>query len=152
MGLSLGIGVALASKLKKKQFKVFVIIGDGECNEGSVWEAAMAAPNLKLNNLCVIIDKNNFQQTGANKEIMNVENIKDKWASFGWYTVELDGHNIEDFYDYFKESTKINRPRAIVANTIKGKGFSFSENNNDWHHAVLTKSLYEKAIQELLKK
>lgn len=152
MGLSLGIGLAISSKKKRKNFNVYVIVGDGECNEGSVWEAAMAAPNLKLNNLCVIIDKNNFQQTGANKEIMNVENIKDKWASFGWYTVELDGHNIEDFYDYFKESTKINRPRAIVANTIKGKGFSFSENNNDWHHAVLTKSLYEKAIQELLKK
>ena len=152
MGLSLGIGLAISSKKKKKNFNVYVIVGDGECNEGSVWEAAMAAPNLNLDNLYVIIDKNNFQQTGSNKEIMNVNNVKDKWASFGWNTVELNGHNIEDFYDYFKNSDKINIPKAIVANTIKGKGFSFSENNNDWHHAILTKSLYEKAINELLKK
>ena len=152
MGLSIGIGLAISSKKKKKNFNVYVVVGDGECNEGSVWEAAMAAPNLKLNNLYVIIDKNNFQQTGTNKEIMDVGNVKDKWASFGWNTVELDGHSIESFYDYFKNSDKIDTPKAIVANTVKGKGFSFSENNNDWHHAVLTKSLYEKAINELLKK
>ena len=151
MGLSLGIGVAIASKKKKKDFNVFVIVGDGECNEGSVWEAAMAAPNLGLDNLYVIIDKNNFQQTGSNKEIMNVGNLKDKWSSFGWHTSEIDGHNVEQLYEYFKENKTIKKPKAIVANTVKGKGFSFSENNNDWHHAVLTKSVYEKAIKELHK-
>ena len=151
MGLSLGIGVAISSKKKNKKFNVYVIVGDGECNEGSVWEAAMAAPNFKLDNLYVIIDKNNFQQTGSNKEIMSVENLKDKWSSFGWDTTELDGHNIKDLYSYFQESKKITKPKAIIANTIKGKGFSFSENNNDWHHSILTKSFYEKALKELLK-
>ena len=152
MGLSLGIGVAISAKKKKKNFKVYVIVGDGECNEGSIWEGAMAAPNFKLDNLYVIIDKNNFQQTGSNKEIMNVENLKDKWSSFGWHTTELDGHNIPDLCNFFKESSKINKPKAIIANTIKGKGFTFSENNNDWHHSILSKSIYEKALKELEKK
>ena len=149
MGLSLGIGVALSSKKRKLNFNVYVILGDGECNEGSVWEAAMAAPNFKLDNLYVIIDKNNFQQTGSNKEIMNVENLKDKWSSFGWHAIELDGHNIEDLFEFFKNSQKIKKPKAVIANTVKGKGFSFSENNNQWHHSVLTKSLYEKALKEI---
>ena len=151
MGLSLGIGVAISSKKKKKNYNVYVIVGDGECNEGSVWEGAMAAPNFNLDNLYVIIDKNNFQQTGSNKEIMNVGNLKDKWSSFGWHTVELDGHNVQELYNFFQDSKNINRPKAIIANTIKGKGFSFSENNNDWHHSILSKSFYEKAIKELKK-
>ena len=152
MGLSLGIGVAISSKKKKKNFNIYVVMGDGECNEGSVWEAAMAAPNFKLDNLYVIIDKNNFQQTGSNKEIMNVESLKEKWQSFGWQTSEIDGHNIEELYDYFEKSKEVKKPKALIANTIKGKGFSFSENNNDWHHAVLTKSLYETAMNEVIKK
>ena len=151
MGLSLGIGVAISSKKKKKNFNVYVIVGDGECNEGSIWEAAMAAPNFKLDNLYAIIDKNNFQQTGSNKEIMSVESLKDKWSSFGWHTVELDGHDVKDLYNFFQESKNIKKPKAIIANTIKGKGFSFSENNNDWHHSILSKSIYEKAIKELKK-
>ncbi len=152
MGLSLGIGVAISSKKKGKNFSVYVIVGDGECNEGSIWEAAMAAPNFKLDNLYVIIDKNNFQQTGSNKEIMNVEKLKDKWTSFGWHTTELDGHNIEDLYNFFNESKDIKKPKAIIANTIKGKGFSFSENNNEWHHSILSKSFHEKALKELTEK
>jgi len=151
MGLSLGIGVALASKKKNKNFNVYVIIGDGECNEGSVWEAAMAAPNFKLNNLYALVDKNNFQQTGSNKEIMSVESLKDKWSSFGWHTIEVDGHSVQELCNFFKDSDKINKPKAVIANTIKGKGFSFSENNNEWHHSVLTKSFYDKAIKELEK-
>jgi len=151
MGLSLGIGVAISSKRKKKNFNVYVIVGDGECNEGSIWEGAMAAPNFNLDNLYVIIDKNNFQQTGSNKEIMNVANLKDKWSNFGWHTVELDGHNVKDLCNFFQESKNIKKPKAIIANTIKGKGFSFSENNNDWHHSILSKSFYEKAIKELKK-
>ena len=152
MGLSLGIGVAIASKKKKKNFDVYVIVGDGECNEGSIWESAMAAPHFKLDNLYVVIDKNNFQQTGSNEEIMNVANLKDKWSSFGWYTAELDGHNIEELYNFFNKGKTINKPKAIIANTVKGKGFSFSENNNDWHHSILSKSFYEKAMNELKKK
>ena len=112
----------------------------------------MAAPNYRLDNLYVIIDKNNFQQTGSNKEIMNVENLKDKWLSFGWHTTEIDGHNIQDLYNFFKKSKNIDKPKAIVANTIKGKGFSFAENNNNWHHSVLSKSFHEKALKELMEK
>ena len=152
MGLSLGIGTAISLNKKKINSKVYVLLGDGECNEGSVWEGAMAAPNFRLNNLYVIIDKNNFQQTGSNKEIMNVENLKDKWSSFGWHTQELDGHNIVQLYNFFKNVKNESKPKAIIANTIKGKGFSFSENNNDWHHSVLSKSLYEKGLKELIKK
>ncbi len=111
----------------------------------------MAAPNFNLDNLYVIIDKNNFQQTGTNKEIMDVGNLKDKWSSFGWYTTEIDGHNIQSLCNFFEESKSIKKPKAIIANTTKGKGFSFSENNNDWHHSILSKSFYEKAIKELKK-
>ena len=151
MGLALGIGVALALKKRKKDINVYVVLGDGECNEGSVWEAAMAAPNFKLNNLYAIVDKNNFQQTGSNKDIMDNPNLKEKWSSFGWNTKEVDGHNINELLSFFEEGRTIDKPKALIANTIKGKGFSFSENNNDWHHSVLTKSLYEKGLQELIK-
>jgi len=150
MGLSLGIGVAIALKKNKKENNIFVILGDGECNEGSVWEAAMAAPNLNLSNLYAIIDNNNFQQTGSNKEIMNTDSLYKKWSSFGWETKEVDGHDIEKLCKIFEESEQSPKPKAIIAKTIKGKGFSFSENNNNWHHAVLSKTLYEQAKKELI--
>ena len=151
MGLSLGIGVSLALKKKNKENKVYTILGDGECNEGSVWEAAMAASNFKLDNLFAIIDKNNFQQTGSNEDIMNTDDLVNKWSSFGWEVDSLDGHNIESLFDYFNTEKNSKKPKAIIANTVKGKGFSFSENNNDWHHAVLSKSQYEIALKELKK-
>lgn len=151
MGLSLGIGVAIAAKKKKKNYNTYVIMGDGECNEGSVWEASMAAANFNLDNLIVVVDNNNFQQTGKNNEIMNVQSLKDKWSSFGWQTDEIDGHNIETLYDYFKKIKNIKKPKALIAKTIKGKGFSFSEANNDWHHAILTKKFYEQALEEMNK-
>lgn len=150
MGLSLGIGVALSIKKKKQNNRVFVILGDGECNEGSIWEAAMAAAHFKLDNLIVFIDNNKFQQTGKNNQIMNTGNLKDKWESFGWSSIDLDGHNVEELYSYFKlKKNSKSSPSAIIANTIKGKGFSFSENNNDWHHSILSKKLYEQALEEL---
>ena len=148
MGLSIGIGVALSLKKKNKANNVFVIMGDGECNEGSVWEALMAAPNFNLGNLNLIIDRNNFQQTGENKTIMDLGNLKNKVESFGWNTTEIDGHNISELYNYFKKINN-NKPNALIANTIKGKGFSFSENNNTWHHSVLSKELYDKALGEI---
>ena len=148
MGLSLGIGVAIALKRKKLNNRVFVLLGDGECNEGSVWESALSAPNLGLNNLTVIIDHNNFQQTGSNKEIMNLDSLEKKWSSFNWKTQNIDGHNLEEIYSAVKDEEK-DLPKAIIANTIKGKGFSFSENNNDWHHKIMTKSNYEEALKEL---
>ena len=149
MGLALGIGVALAGKRRKNTFNIFVVMGDGECNEGSVWEAALAAPQFKLDNLFAIVDRNNFQQTGSNAEIMSVGDLESKWESFGWQVVGVDGHNIAELYDAFTAEYEKNKPVAIIAHTIKGKGFSFSENNNDWHHAPLTKSQYEIAINEL---
>lgn len=149
MGLSLGIGLALSSKKKGKEFKVFTILGDGECNEGSVWEAAMAAPNFDLKNFYVFIDNNKFQQTGSNKDIMNTRNLKDKWKSFGWHATEIDGHNIESIINFFDDSKNIKEPKVAIANTIKGKGFSFSESNNNWHHSVLSQKLYEQGLKEL---
>ena len=147
MGLSIAIGLSIAAKKKKKDFKVYVILGDGENNEGSVWEAAMSAPNFNLDNLCVIIDKNNFQQTGTNKEIMNTESLPEKWKSFGWEVSEANGHDIIELFNFFEKKSP--KPKLLIANTVKGKGISFSENNNDWHHAVLTKNFYEKALNEL---
>ena len=149
MGLSLGIGVALAGQKNNKNYTVYVLMGDGECNEGSIWEAAMAASHYQINNLIGIIDKNKFQQTGSNAEIMNVGDLVSKWKSFGWNVVEVDGHNIGQLYDAFISEKPSNSPMIIIANTVKGKGFSFSENNNAWHHAPLSKSQYEAAIEEL---
>ena len=149
MGLSLGIGVAIAGKRKNIDYKVYVLMGDGECNEGSVWEAAMAGPHYKLDNLVAILDKNNLQQTGTNHEIMSVGDLASKWKSFGWQVFEIDGHNVPEIYDTFLSIKNQNGPVAIVANTIKGKGFSFAENNNAWHHAPLSSSQYESALEEL---
>ncbi len=148
MGFSLAIGVAIALKKKKLNNKVFVLLGDGECNEGSIWEAALCAPNLKLNNLTVIIDNNKFQQTGSNKEIMNTHDLEKKWSSFNWITKKVDGHNHKEIFEALN-LTEEKLPKAIICNTIKGKGFSFSENNNDWHHKIMTKDNYELALKEL---
>jgi len=149
MGLSLGNGVALAGKKRNRNYKVYVLMGDGECNEGSLWEAAMSASHYQLNNLIGIVDKNNFQQTGSNKEIMSVGDLPSKWKSFGWDVLEVDGHDVGQLYDAFTAEKNPTAPTVIICNTVKGKGFSFSENNNDWHHAPLSKSKYEAAIEEL---
>jgi transketolase len=149
MGLSLGIGVALALK-KNNVSKVYVAIGDGECNEGSIWEATMAAAHFKLNNLVVILDNNSFQQTGTNEEIMSSGSLKDKFESFNWNVTEIDGHNLNQIYESFikSEETK-DKPTIIICKTVKGKGISFCENNNQWHHSILTKKLYDQALSEL---
>ena len=103
MGLSLGIGLSIASKLRKIKNKIYVILGDGECNEGSIWEAALSAPKFNLDNLSVIIDRNNFQQTGSNKQILDLGNLSEKWKSFGWETEELNGHSLNEIKNYFDE-------------------------------------------------
>ena len=149
MGLSLGIGVCIALIKKKLNNLVYVLLGDGECNEGSVWEAAMSAPNFNLKNLCVIVDNNGLQQTGSNVEIMNSYNLAKKWKSFGWNVIEVDGHDINEIYRALKKVFDNSFPKVLIAKTIKGKGFGFSENNNNWHHAVLTQKQYEEAIKEL---
>lgn len=149
MGLSVGIGVALALKKKNKRNKVYVAMGDGECNEGSIWEAAMSASNYNINNLITIIDKNNFQQTGTTSEIMQNNNLKEKWLSFGWNVIEIDGHNIEEIYNSLTSIETTNKPKLILANTIKGKGLKFAENKNEWHHSVLTQKFYDEAIKDI---
>jgi transketolase len=151
MGLSLGVGVSLANLKLKKTNKVYVVLGDGECNEGSVWESAMSASHFKLNNLTAIVDNNNLQQTGSNKDIMNLLDIKEKWKSFGWNVKEIDGHNANEIYKSLNNDSK-DKPLAIIAKTIKGKGLTFAENNNSWHHTMLSKSLYDKAIEEINEK
>jgi len=149
MGLSVGIGVALAGRRRKNQYSIYVLLGDGECNEGAVWEAAMAASHFNLDNLTVIIDRNQFQLGGNNTDVMSVGDLAAKWRSFGWEAMEVDGHHVGELYDAFLHETEPGKPVAIVANTIKGKGVSFAENNNAWHHAVLTKPQYDMAISEL---
>ena len=123
-------------------------MGDGECNEGSVWEAAMSASHYKLKNIVAIIDKNNFQQTGSSSEIMNTADLASKWRSFNWDVFEIDGHDIQQLYDTFSSFKKQENPIAVIANTVKGKGFSFSEENNTWHHAVMTEKLYNLGLSE----
>ena len=107
----------------------------------------MLANSLKLRNLCAIIDCNGYQQTGLNTDILNLENLENKWKSFGWVTHSIDGHNINEIISTLKSGTE--RPKVILAKTIKGKGFTFSENNNDWHHKIMTKETYDNAIKEL---
>ena len=140
---------ALAAKSKLKNYKTYVLMGDGECNEGTVWEAAMAASQYKLNNLIAIIDRNRRQSDGESIQIMDMGDIGAKWLSFGWEFAEIDGHNIAEIYDALKFSQHLKKPYLIIANTIKGKGISFMENNDEWHHNILTKLQFEKAIQEL---
>ena len=147
-GLSLGVGVSLALKRKENyQSRVFVFLGDGECNEGSVWEAAASAAQYKLNNLVAIIDMNTIQYDGYTKDVLNMEPMEEKWNDFGWETVSIDGHHIEEVLDAYQHIGS--KPFAILAHTVKGKGISFMENNWMFHNAALSKEQYEQAIAEL---
>lgn len=149
MGLSLGVGVSLAAKLKHKKYKTFVIVGDGECNEGSVWETILSASQFNLDNLTVIVDRNNYQQTGKNISIMDLKNLKDKFISFGCDAYEIDGHDLKQIYKTLLKKNVKGKPKIIIANTIKGKGFKIFENDNAWHHSVITKSIYKNICKEL---
>jgi transketolase len=147
-GLSFGIGVALSYKKQSRKESVYVLVGDGECYEGSIWEAAISATELELENLTVIIDCNGHQNDGVIGKKMSYEDLKNKWEGFGWNIVLCDGHNITELLKALKIKKK-NKPTAVIAKTIKGKGVSFMENNNDWHHGRLTKKLYTDAIKFL---
>ena len=148
MGLALGVGVALAAKKKQKKYKTYVILGDGECNEGSIWESVLCASHFKLDNMTIIVDKNNFQQTGKNSSIMDLKNLTNKFKSFGCEAIEIDGHDIKKIYKSLnKKNSK--KPKVIVANTTKGKGIQMFENDNNWHHSVITKSIYKNIIKQL---
>jgi transketolase len=149
-GLSLGIGMALAAKLDQSPARVYVILGDGEIQEGQIWEAAMFAGNNEMDNICVILDYNQIQLDGFVKDIMPLEPIEDKWRAFGWHVISAKGHDIESLQKAFAEasSTK-DKPTLIVAHTIKGKGVSFMENNPKFHGMAPTAEEAEKALQEL---
>lgn len=147
--LSLATGRALASKIKGQDKRHFVLLGDGETNEGTVWEAAQFAPAHQLSNLVVIIDFNKLQGTGRSCEIMSLEPMQDKWRSFGWETTRIDGHDIEALKQAFKAAKVSNKPVAIIADTIKGKGISFMEDDNNWHYRIPTSEEVAQAKKEL---
>ena len=147
-GLALGVGSALALKHKRNEVpRVFVLLGDGELNEGSVWEAAMSAAHFSLSNLVAIIDKNGIQQDGMTQQVMDMGDLAAKWKSFGWTVREVDGHDVTALHDILQSS--LEGPLAIIAHTIKGKGVSFMENNRVWHHSRLTQAQFDQAIAEL---
>lgn len=149
-GLSIANGMALAAKLDKKDIRVYCLLGDGETNEGQVWEAAMTACHYKLDSLCAIIDFNKLQIDGFLCDVKNVEPFKDKWHSFGWHVIEIDGHNFSQIMDALDEAEKIKqRPTLILAHTIKGKGVSFMENKVEWHGIAPKPEELERALKEL---
>lgn len=145
-GVSLGVGVALALKKKKSPARVYVLVGDGECDEGSVWEALMSAAHYQLDNLIVIVDRNHLQLAGPTEEILSLSTLKDKFESFGYEADEVNGHSIPDLIDALSKGGS--KPRVVIANTIKGKGVSFMERNPIWHDRNLTDSQYELAMKE----
>ncbi len=147
-GLSLGVGMAIAGKKKGRNFRVFVLMGDGECNEGSVWEAAMAARHYNLSNITAIVDANDMQSDGARCDIIATDYAA-MWKSFGWDVSVVDGHDVRDLYETFQAGNRPETPRLILARTVKGKGVSFMENNNEWHHNRLTQAQYDAAIKDI---
>ena len=148
-GLGVGCGMALTAMRDKKNHKVYVLMGDGECNEGSVWEAALFANHFKLSNLIVIIDHNNLQSLGRCKDTLDLIDLAEKWRAFGWHVMESDGHN-HDRLKYTLNCSRVSdKPFCIVAHTIKGKGISFMEDQVLWHYRDPQGEFYKKAVQEL---
>jgi transketolase len=149
-GLSAGLGMALSGKLRKKDYHVFVVIGDGETQEGSIWEAAMAAPKWKLDNLTAVLDRNRLQNDACVVDVMPIEPLADKWRAFGWNVVEIDGHDMEQVVGSL-ETAKEHKgtPTMIIAHTVKGKGVSYMENVVDWHGKAPCKEEAECALEEI---
>ena len=146
-GLSLGVGQALAIKRHKDPSSVYVSLGDGECDEGSIWEAALSASQYHLNNLIAIIDNNNLQYDDSVEDVMSLDSLSEKWRAFGWNAIEVDGHSFGDLIDAFAINHE--KPLVIIAHTTKGKGISFMENNPCWHHGVVNKKVYGAAMAEM---
>ncbi len=149
-GLSVANGMALAGKLKKEDFRVFIAMGDGELQEGQVWEAAMTSAHYKLDNLTAFVDYNNLQIDGNVNEVMEVASVEDKFRAFGWNVLTIDGHNFEEIFDAIaKAKAHKGQPTMIVANTVKGKGVDFMENVGGWHGVAPSEEELEKAIAQL---
>jgi transketolase len=149
-GLSIAAGMALAAKKDNKKFRVFCLLSDGECDEGSIWEAAIFSASHSLDNLIAIIDYNKLQAMGKTEDIFKLEPFYDKWRAFGWSVREVDGHNIKQLEDALKNVPfDKDKPSCVIAHTIKGKGVSFMENNILWHYRTPDDFEFKKAINEL---
>ena len=149
-GLSFAVGVALAGRLDERSYQVFVMMGDGETNEGQIWEAAASASHYKLGNITACIDRNFLQIDGNTEEVLRLESIEDRWSSFGWHVIEIDGHNFVEILQAYKEAGMVkNKPTMIIMNTVKGKGVSFMENNIDFHGVAPNEMEYKIAMEEL---
>jgi len=149
-GLSVANGIALGARLLNKNFKAYCLMGDGEIQEGSVWEAAMSASHYKLDNVCAIVDYNKIQENGPINEIKDLEPLADKWRSFGWHAVEVIGHNLKSLHEAFAQfGTKKGKPFVIIAHTIKGKGISFMEGEAKWHGKAPNNEQLKEALAEL---
>lgn len=148
LGISYAIGVALACKTKGINNHIYVIVGDGECNEGIFWEAIMTAHKFELDNMTIIVDNNGLQADGFTKEIVDLSPMDAKFAAFGLKALTIDGHNMDELFTAI-ETRENGKPVAIIANTVKGKGVSFMENEAAWHHGVLNQKKYDKAMEEL---
>jgi transketolase len=149
-GLSAGLGMALSGKLQQKDYHVFVIIGDGESQEGSIWEASMAAPNFKLDNLTAILDYNHLQNDYSVDDIMPIHPPVDKWQAFGWHVIDIDGHDMAQVVAALEEAkSHKGKPTMIVANTVKGKGVSYMENVCEWHGRAPCQEEADQALEEL---
>ena len=148
--MPIGVGMALAARIEGRLNRTFVVVGDGECNEGSVWEAAMLAGALKLSRLCVVVDYNRWQATGRSEEVMALAPLVDKFTSFGWAAVACDGHDPFAVCDLMRAvPDESGRPLAIVAHTVKGKGVSFMEDDNNWHYRIPTADEVAESLRQL---
>jgi len=149
-GLSVALGMSLAGKLDKKDYRVYCLMGDGEIQEGNIWEAAMASAHFKCDNLCGIVDYNGFQIDGKTCNVMNLEPLVNKWQAFGWHVIEINGHNMKEILAAYDEAMSIKgRPSVIIAHTIKGKGVSFMEGVCDFHGRAPTIEEEQRALKEL---
>ncbi|MBF0490430.1 MAG: transketolase [Candidatus Omnitrophica bacterium] len=149
-GLSYANGIALGAKLRGKNFKSYCLMGDGEIQEGSVWEAAMTASHHQLNNVCAIVDYNKVQENGPTQDIKGLEPLADKWSSFGWHVLEVDGHNLQELITAFDDFKNVkNKPTVIIAHTVKGKGVSFMEGKCAWHGKAPNQEQLAAALAEL---
>ncbi len=150
-GLSIAIGMALARQLTKKTYRVYALLGDGECQAGQVWEAAMLAPKYALDHLCAIVDQNKIQNDDFVERTLSLEPFREKWEAFGWHVIQVNGHEISEVLQALEEAeTVTGKPSVIVADTVKGKGVSFMENNPDWHGKAPNREEGERAIREIL--
>jgi transketolase len=149
-GLSFALGVALAGRLDRQDYRVYVLLGDGECDAGQVWEAAMATAHYSVDNLTAVVDRNDLQLDGWTRAVMDLDPFASKWQAFGWKAIEVNGHSLPELLAAFKEARRVKgQPTVIVAHTVKGKGVSFMENNNDFHGRAPNAIEIEIALKEL---